>query len=88
MRGVPRIKRHKEMERKYKNRWNKRKELRVKSIRMKIEKRSMERLGHKIRMPEDRRTKHITFACLSNLEKTAKSKKDRCTPQTLQQVNV
>ena len=80
--GVPRIKRHKEMERKYRNRWNKIKELRVKSSRMKIEKRSMERLGHKIQMPDNRRVKHITFACLSNLEKTAKSKKYRCTPDT------
>ena len=51
----------KEMEQKHKNSWNVRKELRIKSVRSKIEKRSMERLGHMIRMPDDRRVKHVTF---------------------------
>ena len=44
----------KEMEQKHKNRWNMRKEIRVKSIRLKIKKRSMERLGHMMRMPDDK----------------------------------
>ena len=72
----------KQMEQKHKNRWNVRKELRKKSVRIKIEKRSMERLGHMIRMPDDRRVKHVTFGWLSKLEKVAKPRaKYRCTPR-------
>ena len=32
----------------------------------------MERLGHMIRMPDDRRVKHVTFGWLSKLEETEK----------------
>ena len=72
----------KEMEQKHKNRWNLRKELRIKSVRSKIEKRSMERLGHIIRMPDDRRVKRVTFGWLSKLEETEKPRaKYRCTPR-------
>ena len=42
----------KEMQEKYKNAWNVRKELKIKSVRMKTEKRSLERTGHVVRMPE------------------------------------
>ena len=72
----------KEMEQKHKNSWNVRKELRIKSVRSKIEKRSMKRLGHMIRMPDDRRVKHVTFGWLSKLEETEKPRaKYRCTPR-------
>ena len=71
-----------EMEQKHKNRWNVRKELRIKSVRSKIEKRSMERLEHMIRMTNDRRVKHVTFGWLSKLEETEKPRaKYRCTPR-------
>ena len=71
-----------EMEEKHMNRWNVRKELRVRSIRNKIEKRSLERLGHVLRMPEESRTKQVTFGWLSKLECTDKErKKFRCTPR-------
>ena len=64
------------------NRWNVRKELRVRSIRNKIEKRSLERLGHVFRIPEESRTKQVTFGWLSKLECTDKERKKlRCTPR-------
>ena len=71
-----------EMEEKHMNRWNFRKELRVRSIRNKIEKRSLERLGHVLRMPEESRTKRVTFGWLSKLEcRDKERKKFRCTPR-------
>ena len=51
----------KEMEKKRKNMWNVRKEMRVKTMRMKVEKRSLERMGHVFRMPNNRITKKITL---------------------------
>ena len=42
----------------------------------------MERLGHMIRMPDDRRVKHVTFGWLSKLKETEKPRaKYRCTPR-------
>ncbi|XP_075256680.1 uncharacterized protein LOC142349151 [Convolutriloba macropyga] len=72
----------KEMEKKKKNMWNVRKELMIKSVRAKIERRSLERLGHVIRLPEERKTRRIAFGWLSKLEETPKPKKKyRCTPR-------
>ena len=72
----------KEMEKKRKNMWNVRKEMRVKTMRMKVEKRSLERMGHVLRLPEDRRTRQVTFGWLSTLETEKKEKKRyRCTPR-------
>ena len=72
----------KEMEKKRKNMWNVRKEMRVKTMRMKVEKRSLERMGHVLRLPEDRRTRQVTFGWLSTLETEKKEKKKyRCTPR-------
>ena len=51
------------------------KKLRVKSVRMKIELRSLERLGHVLRMPRENRTRKTIFGWLKKLETQRKEKK-------------
>ena len=46
-----------------------RKELNIKSVRMKIEKRSLERMGHMVRMFENRMTKKVVFGWTKMTEK-------------------
>ena len=71
-----------EMEMKMKNRWDVRKELEIKSIRMKIEKRSLERYGHVLRMGDERTVRKVTFGWMKQLENEKKErKKHRCTPR-------
>ena len=64
-----------EIEEKRKNRWDIRKALRIRSILSKVERRSLERFGHVIRMPEDRTTKQVTSGWLQKLESTEKPRK-------------
>ena len=63
-----------EMEMKNKNRWDVRKELEIKSIRMKIENRSLERYGHVLRMGDDRKVRKVTFGWMKQLEKEKRGK--------------
>ena len=71
-----------EMEMKKKNRWDVRKELEIKSIRMKIEKRSLERYGHVLRMGDERTVRKVTFGWMKQLVNEKKErKKHRCTPR-------
>ena len=67
------------MQHKGKNMADVRKELGVKSVRRKIEKRVLERIGHVMRMEDDRMTKALVLGWMEDLEKMEeerKSKKD------------
>ena len=54
-----------------------RKELKVKSIRWKIEKRVLERLGHVMRMEDGRMTKAVVLGWMEDLENREVEKKAR-----------
>ena len=54
------------------NRWKVRNEPGFQAIETKIEQRSLERLGHLIRLPDDSRVERITFGWLCKMEKLEK----------------
>ena len=72
----------KEMEQKKKNRWDVRKELGIKSIRMKIEKRSLEGYRQMLRVEPERVVQYVTFDWLKELEKEKKRKSTDAHPGT------
>ena len=57
-----------QMEREGKNMADVRRELGVKSLRWKIEKRVLERIGHVMRMSDDRMTKAVVLGWIKELE--------------------
>ena len=63
-----------QMEREGKNMADVRRELGVKTVRWKIEKRVLERIGHVMRMGDDRMTKAAVLGWMSELEKWKKTK--------------
>ena len=68
-RGPPLIR----MQREHKNMYDVRSYLKVKSIRYKIEKRTLERIGHIMRMEEGRMTKKVVLGWFEELEKWKKT---------------
>ena len=79
----------KEMEQKHKNRWYVRKELRIKSVRIKIEKRSMECLGHMIRMPRRQKSEARNFWLVKQVRKNCKTESEvPLHSQTMNQIDV
>ena len=54
---------------KHKNAWNVRNELNIKSVRMRTEKRILERIRHVARMPENRTTKKVVLGWTKMTEK-------------------
>ena len=68
-----------QMQREQKNMADVRKELGVKSVRWKIEKRVLERIGHVMRMEDDRMTKALVLGWMEDLEKWKKKGKARKT---------
>ena len=63
-----------QMEKEGKNMWDVRRELGVKSLRWKIEKRVLERVGHVMRMDDGRMTKAVVLGWMGELEKWEKPK--------------
>ena len=61
-----------QMQQEHKNMWDVRRELGVKSVRYKIEKRVLERVGHVMRMEDDRTVKAAVLGWLEELESTEK----------------
>ena len=57
-----------QMQQEHKNMQNVRNELGVKSVRLKLEKRVLERIGHVMRMEDDRTVKAVTLGWLEDLE--------------------
>ena len=65
------------MEKERKNMADVRRELGVKSLRWKIEKRVLERIGHVMRMSDERMAKAVILGWMEELEKWEKSKGGR-----------
>ena len=61
-----------QMQREHKNMQDVRNELDIRSIRWKVEKRVLERVGHTMRMENNRQTKVATMGWLTELEATSK----------------
>ena len=62
------------MQRMHKNMQDVRYELKVKSLRSKIKKRALERMGHVFQMPDDRKAKILILGWMKDLETVPRSK--------------